>query len=186
MAFVEPKTGQILKIFGTQCDGSEEDPQPSKDQLMFKTYAEFCRRNQRNPYLPRIYGWETFVYPTRWGRGNREQQCLYLQIRTEPLEHFTNQWALLFGEMAFAVSNGIDFSTWHEDMQSGDVYPTNYRWYSRLSDNDSSVTRLRNLYATMEKLYQIGRAKGFVWDLHGNNIMKRTDGTPVITDPWVL
>jgi hypothetical protein len=33
---------------------------------------------------------------------------------------------------------------------------------------------------------KIGKAKGYRWDMHGGNFMRRADGTPVINDPWVL
>jgi hypothetical protein len=190
MAFMAPD-GDVLKVFGTQCKGNNERPKISKDQKMFRFYAEYCQRNANNPHLPRIHGWETFVYPTRWGWDPntykpKTKQCLYLQIRTEPLKKFNNRFARLFQEMSDTVTLGVDWKYFHEDMQEGDVYDVNPDWYRRLTNNADSVSRMHRLYMTMDALYQIGRERGYRWDLHGDNIMARGDGTPVITDPWVL
>jgi len=70
MAYLEPSTGYVLKIFGTQ--GGKDF---SQDQKMFFKFAKFCMEHQDNPFLPRFYGYESFEF-----KGNT-----YLQIRTEQL-----------------------------------------------------------------------------------------------------
>ena len=40
------------------------------------------------------------------------------------------------------------------------------------------------LYNTLKALHKIGSRKGYGWDPHTENVMKRDNGTIVITDPW--
>ena len=72
-AYIEPGSGLILKIFGTR-PGSKTF---TKDQKMFFTWAKFCMDNSTNPFLPKFFGHESFTY----------KNSLYLQIRTERLQH---------------------------------------------------------------------------------------------------
>lgn len=189
-AFLEPGTGQVIKIFGTQCNKLGNRPTLSADQKMFKAYAEFCAQNQNNPYLPRIYDWDTFVwdteqYDSRSG-GLTRTPCLYLQIRTEMLRPFNDEWQWFFGEMAEAAQDIPDFASFDEDVLNGDVLDIDDEWYRKQCNNPDSFKRMKGLYDTMRTLYLIGEKHGWTWDLHGGNIMRRRDGTPVITDPWVV
>jgi GNAT superfamily N-acetyltransferase len=184
MAFSEPGTGHVLKIFGTQCKGKNEKPKLSRDQKMFKLYAEFSAKNSSNPHFPRIYGWETFVYPTRQGQETRN--CVYLQIRTEKLTDFSRRFQSLFGDMADTVWQGDSFDDFHEETLNSFEGPAFVKWYENQVSDPQSLARMEKLFDTMKILYQIGKKQGFSWDLHGGNIMARADGTPVITDPWVI
>lgn len=79
-AFLEPNTGLVLKIFGTQMhtrphgDGRKK-PVFSDDQLMFFRFAKFCQKNSNNPFLPKFSGFESFYFENK----------VYLQIRQERL-----------------------------------------------------------------------------------------------------
>ena len=46
------------------------------------------------------------------------------------------------------------------------------------------VEKYRKFYETFRLLYKIGKKNGWGWDAHTENVMKRSDGTLVITDPW--
>ena len=70
-AYIEPSTGYVLKIFGSQ-EGSKGF---SPDHKMFFKWAKFCMKHQDNPFLPRFYGYESFKF----------EGDMYLQIRTEQL-----------------------------------------------------------------------------------------------------
>ena len=70
-AYLEPGTGFVLKIFGTQ--GGKKF---SRDHQMFFVWAQFCMKNSQNPFLPRFDDYESFVLD-----GDR-----YLQIRQEILQ----------------------------------------------------------------------------------------------------
>lgn len=47
------------------------------------------------------------------------------------------------------------------------------------------VEKYRKYYETLRLLYKIGKKNNWAWDAHTENVMKRSDGTLVITDPWV-
>ena len=58
-----------------------------------------------------------------------------------------------------------------------------------MSVQDLSYKQLQEyaeLYDLMQVLYKTGQAQKMGWDLHTNNVMRRKNGTLVITDPWVL
>jgi len=42
------------------------------------------------------------------------------------------------------------------------------------------------LLNTLGNLYKITSKKGYAWDLHSENVMTRTNGWPVINDPWTI
>jgi hypothetical protein len=50
--------------------------------------------------------------------------------------------------------------------------------------DETGWIKLQILYQLMVILYNTGRINKFGWDLHTGNVMKRKDGTMVITDPW--
>lgn len=186
MAFAEPGTGYVLKVFGTDCGSN----QLSTDQEMFQTFAAYCAKNQRNPHLPRIYGYETFVFPTRRATDQgtiTEQNCVYLQIRTERLRHVSNQLFPVYEAMSRAAENFTPWNEFVEDMDHEDVYDEKTsRRFQQMTTDAQSLARMEQLYETMRNLADIGEEQGYSWDLHGNNIMERSDGTPVITDPWIV
>lgn len=159
-AYIEPSTGYVLKIFGTQ-EGSKNF---TRDQKMFFKWAKFCMKHQDNPFLPRFYGYESFKF-----KGD-----MYLQIRTEQL--FTNkklQSAVSeLGGLAGLVGGGVGGVTQAEEKIILAAVKT--------------PERMELLKWTLDKLYLKGLKNKYSWDLHSGNIMVRRDGTPVINDPWVL
>ena len=63
-AYLEPGSGQVLKIFGTQSANgltSSGKPQFTKGQRMFFFWAKYCMDRQNNPFLPKFYGFESYV-----------------------------------------------------------------------------------------------------------------------------
>lgn len=194
-AYLEPGTGHVLKVFGTQCDNEGGEPTLSDDQRMFQTYAGFCKRNTDNPFLPEIYGYETFVFDTPMPRGkndtgaDRYQKCLYLQIRTEMLKPYAGVERDVLNDMSNAVQEDVDWNTYYQDMEYQDDEEAQ-SWYApvwnRMTNSAEKVRMWGEFYRTMQVLYKLGSRQGYAWDLHGDNIMQRADGTPVIVDPWVI
>lgn len=194
-AYLEPGTGHVLKVFGTQCDNEGGEPALSDDQRMFQTYAGFCKRNADNPFLPRIYGYETFVFDTPMPKGkndtgpDRYQKCLYLQIRTEMLKPYAGVERDVLNDMSNAVQENVDWNTYYQDMEYQDDEDAR-SWYApvwnRMTNSAEKVRMWGEFYRTMQVLYKLGARQGYAWDLHGDNIMQRSDGTPVIMDPWVI
>lgn len=175
-AYLEPGTGYVLKIFGTQ--GGENF---SRDHKMFFDWAKYCMKNSNNPFLPRFDGYESFVLD-----GNR-----YLQIRQELLEDAGSMGTIL-EIMATAVEDGI------KNINKLDSYIQNYfneyGAFIRDSDEDDYQDLLKQLgsqntqllLSTLNSLYVMGKKSGYGFDLHPGNFMARANGTPVIVDPWVV
>jgi hypothetical protein len=172
-AYIEPGTGYVLKIFGTQYGSKNKF---TKDQKMFFDWAKLCSRHQDNPFLPKFYGYESFKYP------NNKHGELYLQIRTEQL--FTNKrMQEIVAGMASYIDSLWEPATYSAVKKNLKTNEEDFQYMLKKLGKD----KLKLLYKTMNKLYNHGFVKkGYNWDLHAGNIMIRKDGTPVINDPWVL
>ena len=168
-AYLEPGTGYVLKVFGTQ--GGESF---SRDHKMFFAWAKYCMKNSNNPFLPRFGGYESFVLD-----GDR-----YLQIRQEPLQS-AGRIGTVLEVMANAVEDeGIDnldeLTDYVEDYF--EEYAVAYqKLLKQLGPKQAQL-----MLDTINRLYTLGSRSGWGFDLHAGNFMKRADGTPVIVDPWVV
>ena len=164
-AYLEPGTGYVLKIFGTQ--GGKDF---SQDQKMFFKFAKFCMKNQDNPFLPRFYGYESFEFKGK----------TYLQIRTEQL--FKNK---KLQQAVYELGAIV-----RRDHQRGYIHPDTPGSIKMIKKNILNAVktpdRFELLIQTLNKLYSTGSKNKYRWDLHSDNIMVRKDGTPVINDPWIL
>jgi hypothetical protein len=164
-AYLEPGTGYILKIFGTQ--GGKDF---SQDQKMFFKFAKFCMKNQDNPFLPRFYGYESFEFKGK----------TYLQIRTEQL--FKNK---KLQQAVYELGAIV-----RRDQRRGYIHPDTPGSIKMIKKNILNAVktpdRFELLIQTLNKLYSTGSKSNYGWDLHSDNIMVRKDGTPVINDPWVV
>ena len=58
------------------------------------------------------------------------------------------------------------------------------RQWQDLMYNEKSYAMYKQLYNTMSVLYNTGKINKFGWDLHTENVMQRSNGQPVIIDPW--
>ena len=168
-AYLEPGTGYVLKVFGTQ--GGESF---SPDHRMFFAWAKYCMKNSSNPFLPRFGGYESFVLD-----GDR-----YLQIRQEPL-----QSAGRMGTILEIMANGVEDEQ-IEDLDELTDYVEDYfeeyaAGYQKLL-KQLGPRQMQLMLDTIHRLYVIGNRSGYGFDLHAGNFMKRADGTPVIVDPWVI
>ncbi len=177
-AFLEPETGLVLKIFGTQDNArapNSENSKPkfSRDQKMFFTWAKYCNDNSSNPYLPKFSGFESFYWNSK----------VYLQIRQELLFKLDKITAMLCREMARYATAEYDFDRTADFMSSPEY------WHQGAWDhlvNTLGSKGLRVLYKTIDNLDDIANQMRYELDLHQDNFMARADGTPVIVDPWVV
>jgi len=184
MAFLEPGTGYVLKIFGTQEKLRGRPDDFSEDHKMFFIFAEFCMKNKDNPFLPKFFGYESFVYDNK----------NYLQIRQEKLRDS--------GEFGFTVENLGDSLrgtgiTPDEMMRNAEARmlrtqndafgspddPPDFPDAEDCIDVIGSKATLQ-LLVTLEQLILMGEEHGWGWDLHNANIMRRGK-IPVLVDPWV-
>jgi hypothetical protein len=181
-AYIEPGSGMILKIFGTR-PGSKTF---TKDQKLFFTWAKFCMDNSSNLFLPRYYGYESFIY-------NDE---LYLQIRTEKLQHnpilgraisSLGEYAQKYASIGSMDARGIldYFVKTHPERSPYRIYYADPSYYKTIKQTigKENVIPLLN---TIADLYKIASKKGYTWDLHSNNVMTRTNGWPVINEAWSI
>jgi hypothetical protein len=170
-AYIEPGTGHILKIFGTQGKQSF-----SRDHKMFFEWAAFCEKHQDNKFLPRFYGHESFM----WKAETRKTPSRYLMIRTEQL-HESGRLGKAVARLATliarhgSVSEALhQLNTFYDD--------ANYILGLHLPE----IGEIHELAETMYSLYNLGKQHGWRWDLHDGNVMMRSDETPVLNDPWVV
>jgi len=168
-AYLEPGTGYVLKVFGTQ--GGESF---SPDHKMFFAWAKYCMKNSNNPFLPRFGGYDSFVLDSD----------RYLQIRQEPLQP-AGRMGVILEIMASAVEdeNIADLDELSDYVE--DYFPGYAAGYQKLL-KQLGPKQMQLMLGTINRLYDIGNQKGWGFDLHAGNFMRRADGTPVIVDPWVV
>ena len=177
-AYLEPSSGQVLKIFGTQFGKgltTSGKPQFTKGQKMFFFWAKYCMDRQNNPFLPKFYGFESFMF-----NGNP-----YLQIRQEKL----NENDVIGLAVARA---GVNISWSAHRLNASNVFHElgteaehdGEKWFNQLTKNlGREKTAL--LLSTILDLFNISDKKNWYWDLHNDNVMSRGSDFPVIVDPWV-
>ena len=172
-AFLEPGTGLVLKIFGTQDEARAPSrggkPTFSKDHMMFFRWATYCNNHKSNPYLPKFSGFESFYWNGQ----------VYLQIRQEHMVDLERDTARLCAEMAYYATTEYSF----DDMTQNLSYEVAWINLIKLLGPKG----LRVLYKTINKLDDIANQMGFELDLHEDNFMSRGSGNfPVIVDPWIV
>lgn len=199
-AFLEPGTGLVLKIFGTQRGTKANKLTP--DQKMFGFWTKYCSKHPDNPFLPKFSGWETFVF-----EGNT-----YLQIRMERLQKLPEYTARILAALA---SDNVSFNhpflrnvqaAGEREVQKkkerrdagignhaiGNLPAKPKHPLSLIQDAHNELVILLGeqhynlLLDTLADLYEISRKKGWTYDLHPGNFMHRNDGMPIIVDPWVI
>lgn len=186
-AYLEPKTGRILKIFGTQQSPLDKATQDgfTYSHLMFKTWVDYCMKNKANPFLPKYDGWESFDI-----NGKK-----FLQIRMEPLTALTR-------ELGNFLEHTIVLTVmYNRNPEKNSKILKNYKavWINGKIDKQNDVNADENsklmmilgekkydlLVKTIQDVCALGKRNSWNIDLHFGNFMMRADGTPVIVDPWV-
>lgn len=129
----------------------------------FMAFYRYCERNKGNPYLP------TFGAPQKFPVGSVPFMFVTME-RLDPLDGDEAEYVEILGHMAEGNAS------WEEaDSVSNDYYPVDSKFYEDM---------LKGFYQTMIDMRRAPEGRGFVWDLHGENAMRRGN-TLVITDPWV-
>jgi hypothetical protein len=170
-AYLEPGTGLVLKVFGTNGKSGF-----SADQKMFFTWHDYCVNNKDNPLLPRFYGHDSFMW----------QNSRYLMIRTEPLKKAEGSMRRVLDDLGWMSRSWLQdkghsvngFVKSLKNKRQGD--------YATLTRALGGPKGVLQMVTTLDDLMKIGKAKGYRWDMHGSNFMRRSDGTPIINDPWVM
>lgn len=171
-AYLEPGTGQVLKIFRS---GRSTGAQ-SKEQQMAIRWINYCKQHEDNPFLPKYSGWSEFELEGDW----------YLQIRMERLLNSGLRWENAVSAMAdYAEEAVVDLSNSDDEFD---------QFISDLDDENKPAVELlislgddiKLLWDTLVDIIKIAERNGYGSDLHAGNIMIHADGTPVIIDPWVV
>ena len=177
MAFAEPGSNTVLKIYGTS-EGARLGELTEK-QKSFKTFYDAVKSDPTNEFLPEIYGYNLFNF-----KGKP-----YLQIRMERLFPFKNGaegWNELLEIMAYKAESGRTVAEYLNDLENSIE--------NSISDDDELVTLIMHLgtkgltkmYETIQHLYTIAKKNGYALDLHMGNFMLDSDGNPVIVDPYIV
>jgi hypothetical protein len=187
-AFLDPKTGQVLKIFGAQPEWRTGKNGYSADQRMFKYWVTYCEKNKSNPFLPKFGGWEGFSW-----EGSK-----YLQIKMEKLQKLPPRLGQALHELSeyfnssSSPTNSIDDIITHLGNLSDSALDYNRGVSSQERDEIDKLAVLlgekdfKLFLNTIVALSKMADDKNYTFDLHGDNFMHRNDGIPVIVDPWVI
>ena len=172
--FTDPN-GEILKVFGASEDESFTGFTDS--HKMFMGFYNFCQKNSSNKFLPKFHGVESFEY--------NDQK--HLQIKMERLHPLPQQVAIELSEIGY-----------HANLPATDEKRKEYKqnlFDGKFSEDGLVVLSnmigkngLLKLWRTFEELSKLRKTYSFNvgWDMHEGNFMARSDGTPVIVDPFAV
>ena len=142
----------------------------------FKDFYRFVKRNPsvNLPVFKKVDGREVYKFSIK-GKP-------FMQFGMEQLypiqEGSLDEWVVWM--MADLSAKNMNWVSAKEEMMSEkDKFAKEFS-----AQNDSKMNEYKSLYDTLNKLYKVGMKKGYGWDPHTENVMQRSDGTLVITDPW--
>lgn len=177
-AYLEPGTGQVLKIF--RDDGGDGS------QQMAEYWINYCQKHSDNPFLPKFSGWTKFDLDSR----------RYMQIRMERLGDSGVRWehgiSSLSAEAFTAEQLGPARYKEHLDKVINYIISNKaQRGHKAAAPVAELMISLgeegfEQLWYTLIDLTAIAHQHDWHIDLHAGNIMTRSNGQPVIIDPWVL
>lgn len=180
MAFLEPGSNTVLKIYGTS-PGTGGTKQLTLKQKSFATFHDAIKADPTNEFLPEIYSTKL----TEFGEDNMP----YLEIRMERLSKFkggAESWNFLLANMAGRVLNHYSVNQYIKSLED-ELDSTIVRHGLERLIIHLGTEGLTKMYKTIFNLYQIAKKNGYKLDLHDGNFMIDSDGNPVITDPfWVF
>jgi hypothetical protein len=160
--------GRVIKIIMSEGDSNKP---------AMKTFKRFLKLTQARPsphwprFLPmRDEQGRSSVF-AKFRIGNRN----YLQIAMEQLEDLYHEE----GEMIETMSAYIqDNRTLGQFLKSIGRFDITRDWV------EENKKQIPGLWQAMKDAYSKANWD-YEWDLHGGNVMRRADGTYVITDPWI-
>jgi hypothetical protein len=175
--------GTVIKIIMPN-----QDSDSAVAARIFHKFYDFVSQNQQYENLPKFVKIGEEHY-TKFNIGGKE----YIQIAMEqlyPIDEYGIE-----GDIVSIFSDGASkkrkfqavikqlTDPYYLGDQGGSKKPLQTANYFRSLDKET-LAKYQVLYQLMVVLYHTGRINKFGWDLHVGNVMKRKDGTMVITDPW--
>jgi hypothetical protein len=194
--------GSVIKILMPDLEDMKD---LNKDfynaEKTFIKFYNFVKQNKGNPFLPKFIPIQGKDY-ARFKIGDRT----FLQISMEQLYPYKKnslEEAIIWAFSEFAASK-MPWSEVEDNMGNPETFeyfgdnPQQYyfmakhtapkkfakAWQTLAMTNKNKLQYYQLLYETMATLYKYGKANNMGWDLHTENVMRRKDGTLVITDPF--
>lgn len=158
-AFTVPgKSDIILKIFGSSSIGDSRD----FGHDMFFEWVNFCKKHKNNPFLPKFGDIERVTID-----GKR-----YIMMYQEKLHEDDD-----ISRSVTSLSNYLENIPFSKEMLEREKENATKILSSKGVDVDS-------LMKTLKQLLKVSQANGYEFDARGNNTLVRSNGQPVIHDPW--
>jgi len=173
--------GTILKIFGYEYY-TPKRKQFTTSQQSFIDFANYCKKNSNNEFLPKFGGWTTFTF-----EGKQ-----YLQIKCERLFPITGKYEGIADSLEIFVQDwlkrygikGVEKYI-KKNIEKPSLGPD-----SPYTENDELLMvtfgkeGIIKFAEAVVDLNNIAKQKGYVLDLHGGNFMFSSEGEIVINDPF--
>lgn len=176
-------TGSVIKLLIPTSDDL------STAERTFLDFYNFVQKNQGNQFLPKFIK----IQGTAFERFEIDGEP-FLQISLEKLDPLPKQTPIegIIWLMSDDAADGRPWSETFNLMRKArhpkwkwfDGYDVIYHDVAEMMGMSGAKEYYGQLYKTMQQLVQLGKKRGYGWDLHTENVMQRNDGTPVITDPW--
>ena len=165
------EAGQVIKIIM---------PDQTGPDTAMQTFRDFYRLTKKvpSPHWPKFYNMQDQTGRTSEFARFLIQGRPYMQIAMERLTGIESVEAYVVVLMGRAVKQGKSWSQVQRHLTRN--HSDRVKDYVR-----ENQQQLPDLYSAMIVAHQQGKRLGYVWDLHQGNVMKRRDGTYVITDPWI-
>lgn len=162
--------GEVLKVLM---------PSETKEEAerSFMIFHNACQAMQNNPHVPQFID-QASVFEING--------VDYMQISMERLQPITlnsEEQYIVWGLSDLVVDHPI----WEEaisalnDPEFWEGARVNAKQIASIVKN---IGNYKDLFDTMQAFYKIARSNGLGWDLHTENVMQRSNGTLVITDPF--
>jgi hypothetical protein len=160
--------GRVIKIIMSEGDSNKP---------AMKTFKRFLKLTQARPssHWPRFFPMQdeqgrSSVF-AKFRIGNRN----YLQIAMEQLEDIDDVEAEIIEMMSAYIQDNRDLGQFLRGLEK---YNYARDWVKK------NKKQIPSLWQAVKDAYSKANWR-YEWDLHGGNVMKRSDGTYVITDPWI-
>jgi len=161
----------------------------TKAEQVFRKFYEFAMSHQDLACMPRFNEVNTIDI-------NGKDYTQIEMERLSPIEKGTFMEGVIWFFSDFCQAreswDKVDYAMglsdtweWYPYAKSSKSIANVYiRQWQDLMYDKKSYSMYRQLYNVMKLLYNTGTINKFGWDLHTANVMQRSNGQPVIIDPW--